>query len=54
MNENDRNNAFDNLYAFFKGEMIESDSALYLCNEFERDSRRYNRAFYEEQEVSAR
>ncbi len=54
MNENERNKAFENLYTFFKGEMSEIDTALYLCNEFERDSRRYNRTFYEELEVSTR
>lgn len=31
-----------------------SDTVFLISQEFERDSRRYNRALYEEQEVSTR
>lgn len=38
----------------YSDDFVALDTVFRISEEFERDSRRYNRAFFEEQEVSTR
>lgn len=54
MSDEKRNEVYDTLSTYFFTEESNAHIASALCSEFERDARRFNRAFYEEREVSTR